>query len=82
MDPVENALRWSRWTVSGPESAISKAFSVLDSSLPNGWKCLTGEDLSLTYRWSSRDLGWYALDTTPSYVGVVPSVSNGPGNPS
>ena len=45
MDPVENASRWKRWAASGPESAISKVFGVLDANLPNGWKRLTGDDL-------------------------------------
>jgi hypothetical protein len=31
MDPVDNASRWSRWAVSGPESTISQVFSVLDT---------------------------------------------------
>ena len=74
MDPVENASRWSRWAVSGPESAISKVFSVLDSSLPNGWKRLTGQDLLPYISMVKQGSGWYAIDTTPSSVGVTLSI--------
>ena len=74
MDPVENASRRSRWAVSGPESAISKVFSVLDSSLPNGWKRLTGQDLLPYISMVKQGSGWYAIDTTPSSVGVTLSI--------
>jgi len=71
MDAVENAARWHRWEASGPESAISKVFGVLDANLPNNWKRLTGDDL-LPYRsFVEPESGWYALDTTPSYIGVA-----------
>ncbi|MGC1721133.1 MAG: hypothetical protein WA746_19280 [Isosphaeraceae bacterium] len=74
MDPVENASRWSRWAASGPASAISKVFGVLDANLPNCWRRLTGDDLLPYTSMVKPGSGWYALDTTPSYVGVVLSI--------
>lgn len=74
MDPAESASRWHRWAVSGPESAISNVFSVLDANLPAGWNRLSGKDL-LPYKSLVRQgSGWYALDPTPSYVGVTLSI--------
>jgi hypothetical protein len=74
MDPVENASRWSRWAVSGPESTISQVFSVLDTNLPTGWKRLTGQNLLPYMSMVNRGSGWYAIETTSSYVGVTLSI--------
>src|SRR5438067_2537220 len=66
--------RWSRWAVSGPERTISQVFSVLDANLPTGWKRLIGPDLLPYMSMVKQGSGWYAIDTTPSYVGVTLSI--------
>jgi len=78
MDPLENASRWSRWKASGPASAISKVFSVLDANLPDGWRRLTGEDLLPYKSMVKPESGWYARAPAPSNVGVVLSIYSMP----
>lgn len=74
MDPLKNVLRWNRWAASGPESAISKVFSILDADLPHGWKRLTGDDLLPFESMVKPEAGWYAFSATPCCVEVVLSI--------
>jgi hypothetical protein len=74
MDPVETVSRWSRWTASGSDSTLSTLFSVLDSSLPKGWKRLTGDDLLPYLSMVKQGSGWYAIESNPSSVGVTLSI--------
>jgi hypothetical protein len=74
MDPLENAYRWKRWAATGPASTISRLFCALDANLPGGWKRLEGDDLLPHAAMVKPESGWYALDTTPSHVGVVLSI--------
>lgn len=74
MDPIENASRWNRWSARGTEIAISGILDVLDANLPNGWKRLLGDELIPFSSMVKPDSGWYSLDTTSFYVGVILSI--------
>jgi hypothetical protein len=74
MDPVQNAWRWKRWTATGPESAISEVFRILDANLPSGWSRLTGDELLRYGSLVKPGAGWYGLEATPPNTGVALSI--------
>jgi hypothetical protein len=71
MDPVENAWRWMRWTATGPESAISEVFRILDANLPSGWRRLTEDELHRYGGLVKPGSGWYGLEAIPPEAGIV-----------
>ncbi len=74
MDPVESAWRWKRWTATGPESAISEMFRILDTNPPSGWRRLEGDELLRHGRMVSPGSRWYTLEATPPDAGIVLSI--------
>lgn len=74
MDPEKGASRWHRWAVSGTGIAISQLLIELDANLPPGWKRLTENDLLPYQPLVRKGSAWYAIDSTPSHVGVTLSL--------
>jgi hypothetical protein len=70
MDPAESAARWRRWTVRGAGSVISQLLSVLDTTLPAGWKRLTEDDLLPFRKFVRVGSAWYGRPV-PAGVGVA-----------
>lgn len=74
MDPVESTWRWKRWSVTGPEDAISNTLSNLDANLPSGWRRLAGNELVPFGSLVRPGSAWYGLAPDPSRGTIAVSV--------
>ncbi len=74
MGSTENVLKWHRWVVESSAAVISQVFDELNQRLPPGWKRLAEDELLPYASLVMPGSGWYRLEMTPDYVGVILSI--------